>query len=447
MKSIWSSDFPFNPRKFPFFYGWWIALVGTIGAVATMPGQTGGVSVFTDIIIKELELTRLQVSSAYMVGTAASGFLLPWGGIFFDQFGARRSATFSTLGLGIAALFFSQVDRVAYALRLLTKSEEGWLIEFFVICSCFFFLRYFGQGMLSLSSRNMIALWFDRFRGMVLSISGVIGVIAFALGPKILNYGIQNIGWRGTWIIVGITLFLYSVFIIWIFYRNSPEECGLVMDGSLDAQAKDRPKNPDSIFVKEFRKDEALSTYSFWVFTLSLSWASLYGTGYVFHIVSVGDELGLPQGEILDFLIQSSFIAVITMLVTGWISNYIRLKYILLFVSMAAVCWPLGVLLMPTILGHLLIVTGLGMLFGGSAILSTLVWPRFFGRLHLGAISGVATKWAVIGSSLGPLCFAISRSVGGSYRLICVVSIGVGLILAVGTLFADNPQRRLSISR
>ncbi|AWT59836.1 MAG: hypothetical protein DF168_01031 [Candidatus Moanabacter tarae] len=422
-------------------------MVGTIGAVATMPGQTGGVSVFTDIIIKELELTRLQVSSAYLVGTAASGFLLPWGGILFDQFGARRSAAFSTLGLGIAAIFFSQIDRVAYGIRHLAKSEEGWLIEFSVICCCFFLLRYFGQGMLSLSSRNMIALWFDRFRGMILSISGVIGVIAFALGPKILNYGIQNIGWRGTWITVGIILFLFSVFIVWIFYRNSPEECGLVMDGSLNAHIKDRPTNPDRIFVKEFNKHEALSTYSFWIFTLSLSWGSLYGTGYIFHIVSIGDELGLPRGEILDFLIQSSLIAVITMLITGWISNYIRLKYILLFVSIASVFWPLGVLLMPTILGRVLIVSGLGMLFGGSAILSTLVWPRFFGRLHLGAISGVAIKWSVLGSALGPLCFAISRSVGGNYRLISAVSIGVGLILVVGTLFADNPQRKLSISR
>lgn len=410
-----------------------------------MPGQTGGVSVFTDIIIKELELTRLQISSAYMLGTAAGGFLLPWGGILFDQFGARRSATFSTLGLGIAALFFSQTDRVAYALRLLTKSEEGWLIEFFVISCCFFLLRYFGQGMLTLSSRNMIALWFDRFRGMILSVSGVMGVLVFALGPKILNYGIQDIGWRWTLITVGLTLFLCSIFIFWLFFRDSPEECGLVMDGSLDAQAKDKKINPDRVFVKEFSKDEALSTYSFWIFTLSLSWAALYGTGYVFHIISVGDELGLPRGEILDFLVQSSFVAVTTMLVTGWISNHIRLKYILVFVSMASVWWPLGVLLMPSVLGHLLIVTGLGMLFGGSGIISTLVWPRFFGRLHLGAISGVSSKWGIIGSSLGPLCFAISRSVGGSYWLISVVSIGIGLILMVGAFFADNPQRKLSI--
>ena len=417
--------------------------MATIGTIATLPGQTGGVGVFTDIVMAQVGLTRLQVSTAYLIGTALSGFLLPWGGVLFDRFGARRSATFSALGLGIAAFCFSQTDRVATALQILIRSDEEWVIGFLVVGSCFFLLRFLGQGMLNLSSRNMIGIWFDRYRGLVLSVSGVIGAVAFALGPKILNFGIQSIGWRSTWITIGAALFLFSVLIAWLFYRDNPEECGLIMDGSMNPRP-DKPKNPDLILVKEFNREEALRTYSFWLFTLSFTWTGLFGTGFIFHIVSVGDELGLPPGAILDFLFQSSFVGILMMLVAGWLSNHTRLKYILAFVGFLSMGWPIGMLLMPSVFGHGLIVIGIGVIFGSFGLLNGLVWPRFFGRLHLGAISGVATKWSVIGSALGPLCFAASRKLGGDYRSMIIIAIGSGLILAVGALFADNPQRKLS---
>ena len=45
-------DRPFAPRNLPFFYGWWLAAVGTLGILASMPGQTMGVSVFTDQLLE-----------------------------------------------------------------------------------------------------------------------------------------------------------------------------------------------------------------------------------------------------------------------------------------------------------------------------------------------------------------------------------------------------------
>ncbi len=446
LKSIWSPSFPFAPARFPIFYGWCIALTGTIGAIATIPGQTGGVSVFTDILMEQVGLTRLQVSTAYMIGTALSGFLLPWGGLFFDRYGARQTAVFSAIGLGLAAVFFSQLDRVAVSVRHLTGPYDGSVIGFLVVSCCFFLLRFFGQGMLSLSSRSIIAKWFDRQRAMVLSVSGVVGAVAFAVSPKIQNFGIQSIGWRGTWITIGASLFAFSVLIAWLLFRDNPEECGLVMDGSLDPDADEKPKNPDRILVKELNREEALRTYSFWFFTFTLTWSGLFGTGFVFHIVSVGNEFGLPPGAIFDFLIQSSLFGVVTMLVAGWLSSHTRLKYILAVVGLASTWWAIGMLLMPSLIGQVLIVTGIGVVFGSFGLLSGLVWPRFFGRRHMGAISGVATKWNVIGSALGPLCFAASRSLGGDYRSISSIGIGIGLIWTVGAFFADNPQRKLSES-
>ncbi|MFO8000995.1 MAG: MFS transporter, partial [Marinilabilia sp.] len=54
-----------QPSKWPFFYGYTIAVVGTIGIWASVPGQTIGVSAFTDPVKDALGLTRDQFSAAY----------------------------------------------------------------------------------------------------------------------------------------------------------------------------------------------------------------------------------------------------------------------------------------------------------------------------------------------------------------------------------------------
>ncbi|MBV63275.1 MAG: hypothetical protein CMP45_02050, partial [Rickettsiales bacterium] len=69
----WDPAFPFSPKKFTFFYGWVIVLAGTLAVVFSIPGQTMGFSVFTDVLIKELGLSRVQLSTAYCLGTVISG--------------------------------------------------------------------------------------------------------------------------------------------------------------------------------------------------------------------------------------------------------------------------------------------------------------------------------------------------------------------------------------
>jgi cyanate permease len=74
--------------------------------------------------------------------------------------------------------------------------------------------------------------------------------------------------------------------------------------------------------------------------------------------------------------------------------------------------------------------------------LSGLVWPRFFGRERLGAISGLNMSLIVIASGIGPLLFGISKQWVNSYVPILIVSVIIPAVLAVLALKADNPQRR-----
>ena len=76
MNAIEYSKKPFDPSRWPFFYGWVIILMGTLGILMSIPGQTIGVSTFTDSLIEMLSINRDQISLAYMIGTVLSSFLL-----------------------------------------------------------------------------------------------------------------------------------------------------------------------------------------------------------------------------------------------------------------------------------------------------------------------------------------------------------------------------------
>ena len=80
---------------------------------------------------------------------------------------------------------------------------------------------------------------------------------------------------------------------------------------------------------------------------------------------------------------------------------------------------------------------GLAMIVGG------VVWAKYYGRLHLGAITGVTSTLLVASSALGPMPFGIARDLLGSYTLILTALATLPFVLALANLvFAKPPIRR-----
>ncbi len=68
-----------------------------------------GVSVFTDHLITSLNISRVGISSAYMVGTLGSSLIISYAGVLFDRYGARPVAAVAAffLSLFLLLLVFS----------------------------------------------------------------------------------------------------------------------------------------------------------------------------------------------------------------------------------------------------------------------------------------------------------------------------------------------------
>jgi MFS transporter, OFA family, oxalate/formate antiporter len=196
---------------------------------------------------------------------------------------------------------------------------------------------------------------------------------------------------------------------------------------------------------RDFRLEEAVRTYSFWVFNLSFAFYAFYATAFTFHIVSLGGEFGFSKALLLRLFLPMAAISVFTNLTYGWINPWIRLKYLLVFLNVGAVLGAWGLLNLNGPHGVSAYVIGNGIASGGFVSLTGIVWPRFYGRLWLGAIGGLAMSTMVIASGAGPLVFGWVAQAWGTYRPVLLASLFVPVSLGILSFWADNPQRRMQI--
>ena len=100
------------PDSYPFFYGWVILAVATIGTIMSIPGQTMGVSVFTAHLIRVTGLDRNDLSLTYMIGTIASALLLPLAGIFYDRHGARKMIVVASACMALTLWYLASTQKI-----------------------------------------------------------------------------------------------------------------------------------------------------------------------------------------------------------------------------------------------------------------------------------------------------------------------------------------------
>ncbi len=434
-----AADIPFSPARWPVFYGWAIVGFGTVGVLMSVPGQTMGVSPFTEPLMAALGLSRVTLSLAYMLGTLGAGLMLVPAGRLYDRFGARPVGTASCVLLGGVLLGLSRCDEVAGRLAAAVGPPYATAAAFSVILLGFFTLRLSGQGVLTLVSRNMMMKWFDRRRGMVSGLSGVFVALGFSSAPLVLKLLIDAFGWRNTWVGLAGVIGLGYAAVALVFWRDNPEECGLLPDGD-PAGPEGTPDPPDRPAVRNLTLGEAVRHYPFWTFSLGLALFAMYMTGMTFHVASIFRQVGVGEREAFAIFLPGAALAVTLRLVGGWLSDRLPLKY-LLVAMLAGVGVASGGLIADAPAARFwLLVAGNGFSGGFFGLLLQVTWPRFFGRLHLGSISGMATALTVAASALGPYVFGQVFDVTGSYRLVGVTVLAAAALLAAASFRADNPQ-------
>lgn len=431
-----SSKWPFSVDRAPFFYGWVICFVSTLGIIMSIPGQTMGMAVFTDHFIEAFGLSRTQLSLAYLLGTLGSSVFLTRAGRFYDQAGARITILGASLGLGICLLFITSVDVLAgfiaepLGLSLATLSFPLILLGYFGV-------RFTGQGVLTNASRNVLLVWFEKRRGLVSGARAVFVTLGFSLAPVALAFLIAEFGWRGALILLAIMVGVGFSLVALIFIRNTPDSCGLLPDGQ--KQQKDsapRQSIPDKTI------SQARNSKVFWIYSLALSLHSLFITAMIFHIVSIFAEAGRTSADAFGYFFPQAMVSVSINLLASWASDRCTLKPLLVMKLGSFILAAWALLNLHHDWGYYLLILAMGTCSGLWGVLSNLAFIRFFGRLYLGEISGLNMTFMVIGSAIGPAMFSIGNDIFGSYHAGIWITLTLVAGLFVAAIFIRQNEPR-----
>ncbi|MGE4454634.1 MAG: MFS transporter [Sphaerochaeta sp.] len=412
--------------RLPFYYGWVILFAGALGVLASIPGQTMGVSVFTDHLIASLGVSRVGISTAYMVGTLGSSLIIGYAGVLFDRYGARIVAAIATFFLGLFLILLVFSDRIASLLSSFGIPPVA--AAFMVVGFGFFGIRFFGQGVLTLVSRGMVAKWFTTHRGFATGLMGLSTSFGFSYAPQPLQQLIDQMGWRATLLLLSAgLLFLFLPFVL-VFFRSDPDSCSLEMERGLPKPKPNRSKRSEDSHL-ELTLQDAKKHAAYWIIIISLGYWSLFNTAFTFHIVSIYGEFGIEASDAVKIFLPISVISVISRFLGSYLSDRIAIKYIYIAYGASLIIASLAMLMLHSPMGTLLVVTGYGVGTGLFGMLNIVTWPKLYGRKHLGAVSGFAMSIIVAGSAIGPWAFSMVHRFTHSYQGTGVLGLIISVLL------------------
>lgn len=382
-----------------------IIAFSSIAGAMTVFGQTAGISVFIDSLIADVSVSRAEISTVYSASSLVAAFAMPWIGRRIDQHGSRR------VTLTVGALFGAAI---------MAMSQVGALIG---LALGFFALRVLGQGALSLASKVVVALRFRAMLGRAVAISGALTAVGVSLLPIVLSTGIQAIGWRETWFVSGIAVWVVVI----------PLTLLALPPGADRAMAAGR--HASNAPAEDWTRAHAVRTGMFWAITLTVAANALVFTGLAFHQISILGEAGLsPTRAAANFLPQT--VASVTALsLTGILAHALPGRAM---IAVSMVLLALATLTLQfledswiTVVYALLIGSAAGTGFASEGVL----YPRYFGVKAIASIRGLAFTVSVAAAAVGPILVGVSYQATGSYAvaaaILMVIPIAVGILILV----------------
>ena len=393
--------------------------VAMLAGVLTTPGQTFCISCFNPSLANDLVLEQSWLTGAYMAGTLLASLCLTAAGSAMDRFGLRRSLVVVAVALGGACFFMAAV--------------RNWAM----LLAAFFLLRLLGQGALSLLAANTLSMWFSRRLGMASGLRSLAMAGAVAIVPSGALVLIDKLGWRETYMLFGVIVWVLLVLVWAVWFRNRPEDVGQTLDGLAKAESEaGKPTSGRADFVLS----EAMRTPAFWILLVSGVGWSLMATGIFFSMLPLLESHGLNARQVGWFYAPFAISMAVMQAVGGWLTDRYPI-YRLLTVSMLGFTTAFGLL---TAAYSVAMLVAFAVMLGASQGLLTpinsTVWARYYGRSHLGKIRGAAWTGGVAGSAVGPFVMGLTMDFFGSYDACLYAFVGCFAVITVTAWFARPPR-------
>jgi len=406
-----------------YFYGWNVVASAFVVGLFAFGLGFYGVTVYLASLQRVHGWSASAVSAPVTVYYVAGAALSAWIGDAYERFGPRVVIMIGSLAMatGVAAL---------------GAATRPW--QLFPV----FLVMAVGWGAMSGAALNIIiAPWFERRRGLAVSIAfngATLGGVVIAPALILL---IEAIGFARALVAAAVTLLVVLLPIAALVMRRSPEALGLGPDGDAPAPARRAATR------ERARRRDALRTWQFWSVSAPFALGLAAQVGVLTHLVSLlAPELG-PAGAARAVTVTTAA-ALIGRLFTGLIVDRLNRR---LVASVTLVVQLLGVsILALSIDGHAqssavlyvacaLFGLGVGNMTTLPGLILAVEWPRERFNALIGLVVGINQFTFAFGPSL----VGVVRDVTGHYGPALLPCIALELLAAALVLRGprDRPRK------
>jgi cyanate permease len=400
---------------------WINVFVGAVIMVATLPGRTQGLGLITEPMLAEFGLDRVTYANINLWATLlGAAICLPIGQLF-DRLGLRSSTIALTLLL----------SAVVWGMR----SIGGSVIGLFVLILA---TRAIGQSALSIASITAVGKTFDRRVGVAMGVYSFLLSVFFAIAFIVIGNSVRVNGWRYAWSQVAFGLVAAAALTVFLRERTPRRSANVALDEGATDSVDSAEAASDGLTL-----GAALRTPAFWVFGGATALFGLVASGLGLFNEAVLAERGFDQQTYVQFLAGTSIIALVGQLASGWLTLRWPMQRLL---GIALCLYAVAIGALPLLRTHAQLWFFAVLIGLGGGMITTLffaVWRRAFGAAHLGRIQGAAQMLTVLASAIGPLIFAYSQSLTGSYFPALWVLAPAVLLMSAAAFRVSLPSPRL----
>lgn len=386
---------------------WPLLSAATAGlSFAAIPTVTLGI--FMQPLQDEFGWSRAMISLGLLVFAVVTTPLSPFAGALVDRFGPRA---IGLPGLVLAGLSFA-------AFSLVGGSFAIWITIWTVYSLCALFIR-------STVWNRAVAGAFEKSRGLAIAVLLSGTSIAGAVAPFVTHLLIDNVGWEGAYIGLGIGWAGIGWLLVLLFFR----EPSAAPSGPVDAQEDRQPRAPPGGLTSReaIRSPVILRIAGAVILQITITAAISV------HLVPIHMSLGASQGEAAGIVSLMGIGAVLAKLATGYVADRVRSSVL-----------PLVAFSLP-VLGYLLILYGDASIAtlsvatfiigcGSGAALHMVVYltTQYGGLRNFGKIYGSIGALMGLGAGIGAVAGGLVYDVTHTYSLL--IAAAIPMLLVAGLL-------------
>lgn len=394
----------------PSFYGWRVLAASLVFAALSGPGQSYFLSLYTDHLVADLSLSRLEVSSVYGGATILAALILPWVGGLADRLSSRVYARGVLACLALATLGLSQ-------------SHALWAVAI-----AFFALRLLGQGAISLGIATTVVRWFFRYRGRALALTSAGYALGEAIFPALVVGLTGAWGWRSSLVAIAAAYLLFFVPLLGRVLRER-DEAREEIDGGAPEEEDERTSRLQTRIDWDPR--HALRAPVFWILLAASAVSPFLLTGMIFHMPAIFRSVGWDGGAAPRAFAAYALAGIVFTYLTGLLMERIHSK---IGLALGLLALALGVFALFLPLGPGAGPLTFGAALGGSAGIAHgangILWPAYFGARSLGALKGVVNAARNGATAAAPPLAAWMAGPQESFQGFALLCIGLALVFA-----------------